>query len=321
MPDSSTTDQRQPLPFDFRHPSTLSRDDARALQVLQETFAHGVATALASAVRATIDVAISSIEQTPYGEVIRRTPNPCALILMKLDPIAPVALLQIDPELSFAIVELLLGGPGTGPHPDRAHTDFEEVLLTGLIDRVRPAIDEAFAPITPVSCTLIGQESNPTFVQITPATEMAVTIGLDVGVDALRGAIRLVVPAAALRPHLDALVTEATDAPSEPAEREATQHQVEELLAEVDVTAVARFDPVVASSQDLAALQIGDVFSLGQSLETPLILEIGGVPVHDIGIGRVKRHLAAEVLGPAPSRSRRSERLQRVNSGIGVGSA
>jgi flagellar motor switch protein FliM len=317
MSDSQLTDQRTARPFDFRHPSTLSRDDARALQVLQETFAHGVATTLASAVRASIDVAIGDIDQTPYGEVVRRTPNPCALILVRLDPITPVALLQIDPDLSFAIVELLLGGPGSGPHPARAHTELEEILLTGLIDRVRPSLDEAFAPIAATSSSLIGQESNPTFVQIAPATDMVVTVSLDVGVDAVRGGMRLVVPVSALRPHLDALVADPTDAPSQPEERAANQHRVADVLGGVDVAAVARFDPVVASSRDLADLAVGDIFTLGHSLDTPLILEIGGVAVHDVGIGRIKRHFAAEVLGPAPDRSRRPNRLARVAAAIG----
>ncbi|MFK7918437.1 MAG: flagellar motor switch protein FliM [Ilumatobacter sp.] len=315
MSDPVTPETSPARLFDFRHPSTLSRDDARTLQVLQETMAHGIATMLASAVRASIDVQIKNIEQTPFIEVVRRAPNPSALALMRLDPIGPNALLQIDPELSFSLVELLLGGPGTGPHPNRAHTEVEEALLLGLIDQMRPSIDEAFAPLAPVESSVVAQESDPTFVQIAPATDMVVSFVLDIGVDAVRGYLRLVVPSSALRPLLDELNVSAEESPGHPEERAAIERLVAEEIASVDVDAVARFDPVIATSGDLMGLAVGDVLCLEHSIETPLILEIGGIAVHDISIGQVKRNLAAEVLGPAPAQARRPNRLVRIPAG------
>ena len=299
--------------FDFRHPSTLSRDDARVLQVLQETFAHGVGATLAGAVRASIDVKIAGVEQTPHGEMIRRLANPSALVLLRLDPIAPSALLHIDPDVSFSIIELLLGGPGTGPHPTRAHTELEEVLLGDLVDRLRRTIDESFQPIATVSTSVVAQESNPTFVQIASLTDMVVRIGLDVGIDGVRGAMNLFVPVSSLRPHLDALNSDHAEAPREPGELVATQERVADHLASVDVVAVARFDPVIASSTQLLDLSVGDVLALDHQVNEPLVLEIAGVPVHDVSIGRVRRNLAVEVLGAAPTRSRRASRLSLVD--------
>lgn len=312
MSDLTAQPTREPRLFDFRHPSTLSRDDARTLQVLQETFAHGVAAALASAVRASIDVQICDIEQIPYGEFVRQTSNPSALVLMRLDPVAPSALLHVDPALSFSCLELLLGGSGTGPHPDRPHTEVEESLITSLVDAFRPSIDEAFGPLAPVTTSILGLESNPTFVQIASTTDMVVSIGLDVGVDGVRGEMRLVVPVASLRPHLDTLGAEAVEMPSHSDERSAIAQRVAEQLSCVEVEAVARFDPAIAASRDLAELAVGDVLTLDHAVDMPLIIEVGGVALHDISIGRVKRHLAAEVLGPAPARPRRPQRLVRI---------
>lgn len=313
---TTPTPTRTPRPFDFRHPSTLSRDDARTLQVLQETIAHGVATTFATAVRASIDVQIRDIEQVPYGEVVRQTPNPSPLVLLRIDPISSVALLHVDAVLSFALIELLLGGSGNGPHPDRAHSEVEETLLGGLIEGLRPSMDEAFEPLAPVTTSILGHESNPTYVQIASATDMVVSIVLDIGVDDIRGTMRLVVPIVALQPHLDELSANAAESPRNPEERAIIGELVASELSWVDVEAVARFDPVIAASRDLADLAVGDVFTLDHSIETPLIMEIGGVAVHDIALGRVKRHLAAEVLGPAPLRPRRAHRLTRVNSAV-----
>ncbi len=305
-------ERSEPRPFDFRHPSTLSRDDARALQSLQETFAHGVATMLAAAVRASIDVKIGDIEQLPHAEFVRRMPNPSLLSTVRLESLTPLALLQIDPDVTYSIVELLLGGPGTSSALERAHTEVEESLLAGLLDRLCPTIDEAFAPITTVQTTFTGQESNPTFVQIASATDMVVSIGLDIGVDAVRGMLRLALPVHALRPHLDALATESVDAQRGPEDLRITRDQVCSQLERVDVVAKVRFDTMMASSDQLVNLRVGDVMALNHGLETPLLLEIDGVALHDVSLGRVKRSLAVEVVGPAPNHVRRPSRLSDV---------
>ncbi len=309
---SVTSSGDDPRPFDFRHPSTLSRDDARVLQVIQESLAHGVAATLASVVRASIDVEIAGVEQTPYGEVVRRTPNPSSLTLMRLEPLSSKALFQVDPELSFALVELLLGGDGAGERPDRAHTEVEEALLIGLIDMLTATFDEAFEPLTAVASEIVGQESNPTFVQIAPATDSVVSFTLDVGVDATRAAMRLMLPAAAVRPYLDALNAEEGDVSQQQTERTAARELVTEHLSAVDVVAIARFDPAIASPSQLADLRVGDIFLLDHAVDAPLVVEVDGVPVHDVSIGRVKRNLAVEVLGAAPSGVRRANRVVRI---------
>lgn len=301
-----------PRPFDFRHPSTLSRDDARVLQVIQESLAHGIAANLASSIRASIDVSITGVEHTPYGEFVRRSPNPSSLTVMRIDPIASKALLQFDPVLSFALIELLLGGPGTAPTPERAHTEVEDALLVGLIETLIPTIDEAFEPLGTFTSSIVGQESNPTFVQIAPATDMVVVIGLDVGVDTQRGVFRLVVPAAALRPHLDALTDALRDLADPLDDRSQALDQVAAHISSVDVSAVVRFDPSSVSPSQLAELAVGDVFVLDHAVDAPLVAEVDGVPVHDVSIGRIKRTLAVEVLGPAPARLRRPTRVLRV---------
>lgn len=313
--DTANHAHAEPRPFDFRHPSTLSRDDARVLQVLQETFAHGVATTLASAVRANIDVQIGRIDQTPHGEALRNMANPSSLTLLRLDPIAPTALLQIDPTITFSVLELLLGGPGTGPHPERAHTEVEESILVGLLARFLPSVDEAFEPIHHVVTSLTGQESNPSFVQIASNTDMVVSINLDVGVDEVRGGMRLIVPVAALRPWLDALVTEPVDTQRSPDEGQIVHALVTDHLSSVDVTATARFEPLIASSKQLMELAVGDVLALEHQADQPLTLEIDGVAIHEVAIGRVRRNFAVEVVGAAPAPRRLTNRLTNVSRG------
>ncbi|MFK8025281.1 MAG: flagellar motor switch protein FliM [Ilumatobacter sp.] len=315
MSSVETTPLRDPsdaLEFDFRHPSTLSREDARALQLLQESFAHGVGTTLASSIRASIDVQIAAVEQIPYGELVRRTPNPSAIAMLRLDPVSPQAMLQIDPAISFAIVELLVGGSNASEPLDRAHSEIEDTLLRSLLQQMLPTLDEAFQGIAPVQSSLVGQESNPTFVQIASATDMVVAISLTVEVDGVPGSMCLAVPVRAMRPYLDELRTE-PDAEQNQLELINIRQRVTEHLGQVDVVAAVRFDPLVASSRQLVDLEVGDVLRLEHEVDAPLVFEIEGVAVHDVTLGRLKRHLAIEVGGAAPERPRRPSRMTLVD--------
>ena len=111
------------------------------------------------------------------------------------------------------------------------------------------------------------------------------------------------------QPYLDALSTDPTDTAQPAHDAALTQQLVTDHLAGVDVAAVARFEPVLASSTQLVDLAVGDVITLDHQLDSPLILELDGVPVHEVSIGRVRRNFGVEVLGPAPTPRRRTSRL------------
>ena len=69
----------EPRPFDFRRQSKLSREHVRTMQIVQETFARGFSTMLASQLRSVTQVSIRSIEQQTYDEYVRELPNPTLL--------------------------------------------------------------------------------------------------------------------------------------------------------------------------------------------------------------------------------------------------
>ena len=304
-------DAPQPQAFDFRYPSTLSRDDARTIQVIQESLANGVATTLASTVRSSVKVRVGAVEQLPYDDVRERLGNPATLVILGIEPIASVALMHLESAFSMALVELLLGGPGTGPHPERAHSEIEQGLIGSWVDRVLPSIGDALEPLAHVEPVLIGQETNPTFVQVASPTDMVLTIGLVVELDEIETAMKIVVPVAALRPYLDAVTTRPEDG-AESDEKVIIRGLVQDHITSVDVQAVARFAPARASSAELDELAVGDVLVLDHSVDEPLLLEVGGVPIHEVTIGRIKRDLAVQVAGAAPERVPRGHRLTLV---------
>lgn len=301
----------EPQPFDFRRPTTLSREHVRAMQIVQETLARGFTTALASSLRAVTNVSICNIEQRPYDEYVRELPNPTVLTLLSLRPLAGSAILQIPLRVAYAATELLLGGGGGAEQPQRQMTDLELSMMRNIVELTLPEIRYAFEPVAVIEPSILSQESNPQFAQLAAPTDMVIVASFDVRIEAVTEVMTLCIPFNSLQPHLEAL-SASNRTGSQNAERLAAERaRLRNHVEETDVEASAAFRSTIATSSQIVNLSVGDVVLLDHPVGMPLTLRVGGVPVLDVTIGRINRHLALQVAGQVPSdRHRRPGRLQ-----------
>jgi flagellar motor switch protein FliM len=302
-------------PFDFRHPSTMSREHIRTLQIVQETMARGLASTLATSLRAVAQVSIAGIDQVPYEEYSAGLPNPSMLTTLSLSPLIGEAILEIPLPLAFATTELMLGGNGSAVQPERAMTDLERALMHNVVQLMLPVIRNGFEPVVALEPTITGQEANPLFVQIASATDMVVLISFETRIEGATDRVRLCIPFSALQPFLDDLSEQARMGSLSADKLAEERSRLHAHLTETEVEAVARFRPLVASSSAILGLGVGDVVLLDHPVAAPLTLEVDGVPLHDVMIGRVHRHLAVRVDGAIePGRHQRRHRMHAVSS-------
>lgn len=307
---TTVTSTSEPKAFDFRHPTTMSREHVRTLQIVQETMSRGLASTLASSLRAVAQVSIAGVEQRPYEDYVRTLPNPTMLTKLSLSPLVGEAALEIPLPLAFATTELMLGGSGSATQPSRAMTDLERALMHNVVELLLPVIRTAFEPVVAIQPTITGQEANPLFAQVAAPTDMVVLIAFDTRVEGVTEQIRLCLPFTGLQPHL-AELSEHARLGALSADKLATERtRLHAHLCEAEVVAAARFRPLVSSSRQILELQVGDVMLLDHPVDSPLTLEVDGVPVHDVRIGRINRHLAVSVDGAVePGRHRKRHRL------------
>jgi flagellar motor switch protein FliM len=300
-----------PRPFDFRHPSTMSREHVRTLQIVQETLAQGFTTTLASALRAVTSVSIREIEQQPYLEYIESVPNPALLTMLSLEPLGGMSLLQIPLRAAYAATELMLGGRGGPNQPLRAMTELELALMKKIVELLLPVVRTAFDPVVAITPAISGQESNPQFAQVAVPTDMMIVISFELKVEAVSDVMTLCIPFGALQPHLEALSASARIGALSADKLAQERVRLHHHLVEASVRAAAMFRPTVASSRQVVSLRVGDTIMLNHPVEMPLTLEVDGIAVHDVHIGRINRHLAVQVADSVdPARVRRPVRLQ-----------
>jgi len=57
-------------------------------------------------------VKLVSVEQLSYGEFLDGLPSPTCLVSLGLSPYDGSAVMELNPSLTFPIIEMLLGGSG-----------------------------------------------------------------------------------------------------------------------------------------------------------------------------------------------------------------
>lgn len=307
VPSTRTRPQRrhrtEPRVFDFRRQSKLSREHVRTMQIVQETFARGFGTMLASQLRSLTQVTIRSIEQQTYDEYVRDMPNPTMLTLLSLAPMSGAAVLQLPLDIAYCGLDLLLGGKGTGFQPSRPLTELELLLMRGIIERALPELRYAFEPVVAMDPKIVGQESNPQFAQVAAPTDMVIVVAYDIRIESITGIASLCIPFSSMQPYLEALSATSLYANHTVSNVEEIREQVVYHLTETPVSVAAEFRAVEMSASDILRLQIGDVIPLSHRVDQVLTLTVDGVPTFDARIGRRNRRLAVQIAGAADVRS------------------
>jgi flagellar motor switch protein FliM len=258
-----------PQPFDFRRPVQFSRDHARALQIVNETFARQFTTILSTTLRAVSSVSVASVDHMSYDEYVRSSPDPSFLAVLQLDPLPGAGILQLPLGVAMAAVDRLLGGTGDGTQPQRALTDIESALLRELVTRVLRELDYAFESLCKVETTVLQLESNPQFAQVAAPSDMVVVSTFDVRIGSQESPATLCLPFAALQPAL-----EQAGGPALFGDRKGDVQEsgraVAARLSGVPVDVAVRFEPVSLTSAEILGLRVGDVLPLHHPVSAPL---------------------------------------------------
>ncbi|UZW07154.1 flagellar motor switch protein FliM, partial [Treponema pallidum] len=122
--------------YDFRRPDKFSKEQMRTLSLMHETFARLTTTSLSAQLRSMVHVHVASVDQLTYEEFIRSIPTPSTLAVITMDPLKGNAVLEVDPSITFSIIDRLFGGTGQAAKVQRDLTDIENSVMEGVIVRI-----------------------------------------------------------------------------------------------------------------------------------------------------------------------------------------
>ena len=183
----------EPQPFDFRRPTTFSREHARALQIVNETFARQFTTILSTTLRSVSQVSVASIDHVSYDEYVRSSPELAFLALLSIDPLPGAGILQLPLDIAMAAIDRLLGGTGGGGQPSRALTD-TVIAWPGAAVSGTVSSSSSGPPASSVSTCTTPSRTQAIVASPCGSTASAGTLAFTPGADSGRGAPNVAAP-------------------------------------------------------------------------------------------------------------------------------
>jgi flagellar motor switch protein FliM len=267
-------------PYDFRRPDRIAKDQLRAIHLLHENFARSLASSLSAYLRAYVIVNLVSVEQLSFMEFSQCLPSPTVISALAMRPYDGSAVLELNPSLVFPVIEILLGGSGKAVAKlDREITEIEQSILEGLYRIILKDMREAWMAVTALDFTIEASETEPQMLQLLAPNEAVVAISMEIRVGDHVGMMNMGIPSIIIKMLRQKFDQQWTVRKSESTDGE--RSRIGRLIRNAQVRIDTRLEGATIATQDLLALDVGDVLQLDYAFHRPIRIAFNGVNKFD----------------------------------------
>ncbi len=273
---SQTQEKRKIKIYDFKRPDKFSKEQIRTVSIMHETFARLTTTALSAQLRSLVHVHVASVDQLTYEEFIRSIPNPTTLGIINMDPLKGSAILEIDPAITFSVIDRLFGGQGESTKVNRDLSDIEQSVMENIIVRILGNLREAWSQVIDLRPRLGQIETNPQFAQIVPPTEMVVLVTLETKVGEVEGMMNFCIPYLTIEPIIGKLSAQYMYSSVRSGSTTENLNILKDRLSTIAVTVIAEIGNMNLTVRDVLSLRNGDVIRIPNiRINDPMVLKVG----------------------------------------------
>lgn len=261
--------------LDLVRAQSAGRGRFQNIDIVFDTFARNYGMSLTNRMQTSVSVKREDIETQEYEAFLNKMPKNGLIGIARIDPLKAGGLLIFDAELSFSLLEMVLGGSGGGKFTvfERAMTAIEMSVVRGVIADVCPDLRKALAPLEKVDVSLLKIETNPRLVNIvTPDAPLLVT-RFTVAMDNFSGTLTLAIPHATLEPLRDKLKEGMLGGGG--GQRDGLwAERLQQELGETEVEVSANLGDIQLLVRDILNFQAGDIIDLGCDPNSPLRVQV-----------------------------------------------
>ncbi|MGH9943520.1 MAG: flagellar motor switch protein FliM [Pyrinomonadaceae bacterium] len=292
--------RRRVVPYNFRRPDRISKEQVRSLYLLHDLFSHSLSSSLPIFLRAISEVTLISVEQQAYVEYLYGLPDPTAIFTLAMRPLQGVAVLELNPSVAFPVIDRMLGGPGHPLQDKRPVTEIEQKILEGFLKVVIDDLRESWTPLIELDLQVVGRETRPQLLQIVAPNEVVVTIVFHVQIADARGMMSLCIPALTLEPIIgrfnQSSYSRSRDVPPE------QTRMLIDTVSGITFPVSAEITGTSASMDDLFLLAPGDVLKLDRRVDQPVEVSVGGRVKFNGDLVAYQGRSAVQIRGPVTNK-------------------
>lgn len=282
--------------YDFKRALRFSKDQIRSIARIHENYARLFSTFLASQLRTYVHISVTTVDQIPYEEFIRSIPSLTVLNIYSMAPLKGNLIMEINPNVAYALLDRILGGKGTSITKTDNLTEIEKLLLKQLFEKATDNLQEAWSSLIEVNPILEEFEENPQFIQMVSPNDTVVVVSMTIEIGETSGMINLCIPHILLEPIIPKLSAHYwMEKPNEERDEEAFA-KLSTNLQDAEVNLRVILGEADITINEFLNLSNNDIIALNQSIDDPLTLNVNEEPKFYVQPGEFKNKAAVQVL-------------------------
>ena len=281
--------------YDFKRAVRFSKDHIRSLTRIHENFARYLTTYFSAQLRTFVQINVVQVEQLPYDEFIRSIPKMTILNIFEAEPLEGRMVLEVHPNVAYAMLDRMLGGQGIAPSKFNSLTEIETIIMERIFSRTFESLQEAWKTIIDISPRLEALETNPQFMQIVSPNETIALISFSTKIGDTTGMINLCIPHVVIEPIMSRLSVHHWFVSQKKARAPEEVEILEQRVNKAKLPIVAELGESSLTIKEFLGLNIGDVISLNKSVDDGLKIKVGEKLKFIGSPGSVKDRLAVQV--------------------------
>ncbi len=289
------SDEKQVKDYDFKRPAKFSKEHLRTLEIIFEHYGRLLSTNLPVYLRKNVQVSVNSSETVTFSEFTNALSNPVILSILNFNPLVGSIIMELSPNLGFAIIDRMLGGQGEPLERTRDFSEIEMTILEKIMVICMQLLREPWKNVVDISPILERIETNPQFAQIISPSDMIAIVTLNIKIGEVAGLMNICLPYFTLENIMDKLNTKYWFSTMQDSNDEDYQEHIESLIKRVDIPVKAILGNSSISVEDFMNLQIGDIIRLDSSLESDLTVYVGNIKKFTAVPGSSKDKYAVQV--------------------------
>ncbi|GGF96807.1 flagellar motor switch protein FliM [Paenibacillus aceti] len=287
--------QKKIRSYDFKRAVRFSKDHIRSLTRIHENFARYLTTYFSAQLRTFVQINVVQVEQLPYDEFIRSIPKMTILNIFEAEPLEGRMVLEVHPNVAFAMLDRLLGGMGVAPSKIGSLTEIETIIMERIFSRAFDSLQEAWKTVIDIQPRMEGLETNPQFMQIVSPNETIALISLSTKIGDTSGMINLCIPHVVIEPIMPKLSVHhwfvSQKKSRVPEEVDALRNRV----SKANLPIIAELGESNITVREFLELSVGDVISLNKSVDQGLAIRVGERLKYIGSPGTLKDRVAVQI--------------------------
>ncbi len=283
-------------PYDFKRPNKFAKDQLRTLEMIHENYARLVSTFLSGYLRNFVTVDLISVEQLTYYEFTNSLSNPTILALCEMGSLSGNMIFEINPSLTYAIIDRVLGGYGKGDMKARNFTEIEETIMRNLLEKTIGLLVEPWRNVIEISPRIVKMETNSQFIQIMSPNEIIALITMRLQVGETEGMINLAIPHLSVEPIVSKISTKYWFTSAIDNKDRGDARLLERRIENASVLLRVILGECAITVEEFSQLQVGDVLRLNKISDKPLDMYVDNNHIFGVKPGVKRNRVAVKIV-------------------------